>query len=107
MAKIPIDEQETVIILGRDSQIALISTTDTRHMNKFDKLVKNNPSEWRLHGASYSGWDMVEKEYECPINLISFRKATKTISEEQKEAAANRMRQYHAEKKGDGDEQTR
>lgn len=104
MAKIPIDEQETIIILGRDSQIALISTTDTRHMNKFDKLVKNNPAEWRLHGDYTSNGDVVEKEYECPINLISFRKATKTISDEQKEAAAERMRRYHADKKGgDGD----
>ena len=103
MAKIPIDEQETIIILGRDSQIALISTTDTRHMNKFDKLVKNNPAEWRLHGDYICGGDVVEKEYECPINLISFRKATKIISDEQKEAAAERMRQYHAEKKGDSD----
>ena len=104
--KIQIDEQETIIRIGRVDDVAEISTTDTRYMTKLDKLVKNNPEEWKFVDQATLNGDVVEKFYECPVNLISFRakKTTRTMTEEQKEAAAQRMKEYHASKEKLNDE---
>lgn len=82
------DEQETIIRIERTSKTVKICTTDSRYMTKFDKLVKNNPDEWKFTDQEICQGDVVEKFYECPVNLISFRSKTGTgreLTEEQKQ----------------------
>ena len=82
------DEQETIIRIERTSKTVKICTTDSRYMTKFDKLVKSNPDEWKFIDQETCQGDVVEKFYECPVNLISFRAKTgkgRELTEEQKQ----------------------
>ena len=97
------DEQETIIRIERTSKTVKICTTDSRYMTKFDKLVKNNPDEWKFTDQETCQGDVVEKFYECPVNLISFRGKTGTgreLTEEQKKASAERLRRYRESQNG-------
>ena len=71
-----IAEQETIVNFQRGDKRATVYTSDTRFMNKFDKLVQRNGSEWKLEKVSKVRGEIVAKEYSCPINLISFRLKT-------------------------------
>jgi hypothetical protein len=97
------EEMETIIRIGRMNDKAVISTTDSVHMTKLDKLVKINPDEWKFTGQETCQGDVVEKFYECPVNLISFRTKTATgreMTEEQKKASAERLRRYRESQDG-------
>lgn len=89
----PIEEQETIIRIDRVSDTAEIYTSDTRYMNKFDKLVESSP-EWEFEQQTYCEGDVVGKFYKCPVNFISFRTKTvkKDLTDEQRAALADRAK---------------
>ena len=90
---ISLDEMETIIRIGRTDDKAVISTTDTTYFTKLDRLVKESP-EWTCTGVQTENSKAVEKSYECPKKLISFRskKVTREISDEQRRMAAERAK---------------
>lgn len=93
---IPTYEQETVIRYGRGEDFVTVHTTDTTTMTKLDKLSENPESDWTLSETWSSDGDVVEKMYKAPKSLISFRtaKVTRTLTEEQRQASAERLRGY-------------
>lgn len=91
-------EQDTVIQFSRDSETAIIWTSDRTVMTKLDKLVKDGKNKlWRLKEESrLLDGELASKTYETKKRLISFRAniAKRELTDEQKRAAAERMRSY-------------
>ena len=90
-AGLPISEQETVITIDRETRRACIYTSDTRFINKLDKLYERR----RVH-RNADGITAVE--YEVPEKYISFRKGVvrQELSEEQRAARSERMKKWRA-----------
>lgn len=90
---IPVNEQETVIQISRDSNEAHIWTSDTTMMTKLDSFCSESDS-WRLTSTGIINGEIVNKEYVSDKALISFRKnrnKTTPLTEEQKEELRNRL----------------
>lgn len=87
---VPLFEQETVINIMRDENIAHICTSDSTMITKLEHRCEANPEEWKKVDE-YPEY----KFYECPKSFISFRskKVTRELSDEQKAKMAERMRQ--------------
>ena len=90
-AGLPTAEQECVITIDRDTRCARIYASDTRYINKLDKIYKRV----RIH-QNCDGVTAVE--YEVPEKLISFRsKISKpNFSEEHRRALAERAKKLKA-----------
>lgn len=95
-----LEEQETIINISRTNDIASIYTSDTRYMTKLDRLVKNNPDEWKCTGQEKQEEDVVAKYYECPAKYTSFRSRTvkRELTEEQKEVLRERMKKMQSDR---------
>lgn len=93
-------EQETVINFERDSDVCTVWTSDTTMMTKLDKLTKNN-DDWKLIEVNMTKGEVVSKRYFTNKSLISFRghKVSREMTEEQRQAAADRFREMHKKKK--------
>lgn len=90
-----IAEQETHISWMRDEDFAKIYASDSTTITRLDKLCKISPDMYKLVTQTPVG-----KSYICmDKSLISFRAKKRELSEEQKEAAGERMRQYQASRK--------
>lgn len=90
-AGLPAAEQECVITIDRDTRCARIYASDTRYINKLDKIYKRV----RIH-QNCDGITAVE--YEVPEKMISFRsKISKpNFSEEHRKALAERAKKLKA-----------
>lgn len=99
---VPVNEQETVITFSRDSNEATIYTSDTTVMTKLDNLCDSS-DEWELTGtdrAKLTG-DVLAKNYRVKNkSLVSFRtrKTKREMTDEQREAAAERLRKARGKK---------
>ncbi len=92
---VSISEQEVNINFMRDEDFATIYTSDTTYMTKLDKLCKASPDMYSLISDTGRG-----KTYRVEDKtLISFRAKKRELSEEQKIAAGERMRQYQASRR--------
>ena len=88
-------EQEVHISWMRDEDFAKIYASDSTAITRLDKLCRTSPDMYKLVGETPVG-----KSYICTDKgLISFRAKKRELSEEQKEAAGERMRQYQASRK--------
>lgn len=109
---LPVFEQETTVNFYRDSDICTVYTSDSTVMTKLDKLVKNPKApHWKLKGehrlqsrdldGTINSGEIVGKTYETHKRLISFRAdiSTRELTEEQKEAAAERMKEWQERKR--------
>lgn len=95
---IPVNEQETVIQISRDSNEAHIWTSDTTMMTKLDSFCSVSDS-WRLTSTGTINGEVVNKEYVADKALISFRKnrnKTAPLSEERKEELRDRLAKARA-----------
>lgn len=112
LSGIPLDEQETVIQSSRNSDVAYITTTDSTVLTKIKHKVHNplhdDPcTDWILYDVSFRSdrarpFDVTSLTFACPKKLaISFRNKTERaeMSEERREAARERFRQFHADKR--------
>jgi hypothetical protein len=97
---VPVNEQETTITFSRDSDKAVIWTSDTTVMTKLDKFSESKDSpDWKCtHVSKIMGTDEIaDKEYEVKKRLISFRSAVpaaREMTDEERAAAAERFRKY-------------
>lgn len=90
-----IAEQEVNISWMRDEDFAKIYASDSTTITRLDKLCKTSPDMYKLANETPVG-----KSYICmDKTLISFRTKKRELSNEQKEAAGERMRQYQASRK--------
>ncbi len=96
---IPLNEQETVIQISRDSNEAHIWTSDTTVMTKLDNLCSASDS-WRLTSTGTINEEVVNKEYVSDKALISFRKnrnKTAPLTDEQKDELRERLARVRAQ----------
>ena len=78
-----LEEQEVHVSFGRLDDRAYIYTSDTRYINKFNKIVEKPDSEWKLEDVTRKkNGSPVGVTYSCPINLISFRTKSKKHTDE-------------------------
>ena len=92
---IPVNEQETTINFSRDSKEVSIWTNDRTMMTKLDKMVEKS-SHYTLKETGRIQGMVADKEYILDDkSLLSFRsdKVSRVLTEEQKEEAAERMRE--------------
>ncbi len=84
-----IEEQEVCINAMRDEDFATAYCSDRTWMTKFDKLVEKSPDLFEVVAETDYG-----KTYKFPKRLISIRSSivTREMTEEQKQLAAERMR---------------
>ena len=96
---IPLNEQETVIQISRDSNEAHIWTSDTTVETKLDNLCSTSDS-WRLTSTGTINGEVVNKEYVSDKALISFRKnrnKTTPLTDEQKDELRDRLAKVRAQ----------
>lgn len=98
-----VSEQETTISFYRDSDECFIFTSDSTMMTRLDKLAKNaDSSDWKcIQEMKLQGSDeVIGKKYVTNKGLISFRqkKTERTMTDEQRQAAAERLKAARKEK---------
>lgn len=88
-------ETETTIRWDAEDRTAYIWTNDPSTIRKMDKLVEEDPDNYcRLSVRAYREGEK-HCTYSVPVKLITFRKQRQyTMSEEQKRAAADRLRNF-------------
>ena len=92
---LPIAEQEVHVSWMRDENFAKIYASDSTTITRLDNLCKTAPDMYKLVNET-----SVSKSYICmDKTLISFRSKKRELTEEQKEAAGERMKKLHANKK--------
>ena len=92
---IPVNEQETVINFTRDSDKATIYTTDTTMRSKLHNLSMKNGKDWVLlrQDTDCIDHDVISETYQCPKKLISLRALSRTLTEEQRQAAIENIKE--------------
>ncbi len=89
---IPLEERETSIGWSRLDDDATIYTTDETVMTRLEKLVAENPKEWRVKELHTVEGKLVGKTYICPVKLVSFRGKSIRLSAEEKQRRAELLR---------------
>lgn len=86
-AGLPVNEQETVITIDRETRRATIYTSDTRYINKLDKRYERT----REH---INNGKIAAVEYDVDEKLISFRSGIvkQNLTEEQRQKIAARLK---------------
>ena len=95
------DEQETVIIFGRNGDMASVETTDSTVLTKLKKCADTSPDEWVLTNVTTSQDESDPMKitsicFKCPKKLISLRSkstAPRELTEEERAGIAERMKQ--------------
>lgn len=83
-----------------DSNICHCTSLNKSWTTKLDKLCKQFPKEFKMVNEIIFDGVVEGKEYEFPKNLITIRTPKKReVSEEQKQAARERMKKMKAEEK--------
>ena len=92
-AGLPCNEQETVICIDRETRAARIYTSDTRLINKLDKLYERKKVHRNEDGVT-------AVECEVPEKYISFRKGIvrQQLTDEQKRIRSERMKKLRERK---------
>lgn len=98
------DEQETVIVFGRNNDTASVETTDSTVLTKLKKYATTNPNEWVLTNVTTSQNESDPMRitsicFECPKKLVSLRSkstAPRELTEDERAEIAERMRNVRA-----------
>ena len=98
------DEQETVIVFGRNGDVATVETTDSTVLTKLKRYAVTNPDEWVLTNVTTSPNESDPTKitsicFKCSKKLISLRsKSTspRELTEEERAEIAERMRNIRA-----------
>ena len=90
-----IQEQEICINVMRDEEFATAYCSDRTWITKFDKLVEKSPNLFEVIAETDYG-----KTYKFPKRLISIRSSivTREMTDEQKQLAADRLRNAREQK---------
>lgn len=91
-----IQEQEICINAMRDEEFATVYCSDSTWITKFDKLVEKSPNLFEVIAETDYG-----KTYKFPKRLISIRSSivTREMTDEQKQLAADRLRNARERKR--------
>ena len=91
-----IQEQEVCINAMRDEEFATAYCSDRTWITKFDKLVEKSPNLFEVIAETDYG-----KTYKFPKRLISIRSSivTREMTDEQKQLAADRLRNAREQKR--------
>ena len=98
------DEQETVIIFGRNGDMASVETTDSTVLTKLKKCADTSPDEWVLTNVTTSPFESDPTKitsicFKCPKKLVSLRlksAAQRELTDEERAEIAERMRNVRA-----------
>ena len=97
-----LSEQETSINYNREEKTVDVWTSDRTVMTKLDRLCETAPENYRcIDIAKTKDGELISKLYTiADKSLLSFRskKVKANLSEEQKQANAERLRQARAQK---------
>ena len=90
-----VEEQEIHINAMRDEKFATAYCSDRTWITRFDRLVEKSPDLYKVVAETEYG-----KTYQFPKRLISMRSSivTREMTEEQKELAAERLRNARQQK---------
>ena len=90
-------EQETIIRFSAAEDTAELYTADPVWIRKMDKLAARNPEQFKPGRMEKCQGKVIAKRYTFPKRFISIRTKDKvsTITEEQRQAAAERMKTLH------------
>lgn len=99
------EEQETVIVIPREGTVR-VTTTNATMLTKLKRVLSSEATAWRLvdvcvpRNAS-DDYHVTEVSVESDEDLITIRQAKvrATISDEQREQAAARMKAWHESRK--------
>lgn len=91
-----IQEQEVCINAMRDEEFATAYCSDRTWITKFDKIVEKSPDLFEVIAETDYG-----KTYKFPKRLISIRSSivTREMTDEQKQLAADRLRNAREQKR--------
>ena len=83
------DERETIIRWDESGNECIIYTCNKTLIARLDRYCKHNPKQWELYDS-----DDTSKSYKTTKKLITIREKSQrsTMTEEQKQAAAERLR---------------
>ena len=87
---VPVSEQETHILIMRDEPFARIYSSDTRMLNKLQKLCKNSPDMWQMEKEDEISGSFICKDKK----LVSLRshKIKRNLTDEQRQELAERLK---------------
>ena len=96
---VALNEQETVIQISRDEDVAHIWTSDTMMMTKLDHRVEDS-EEWTCEEVQKIDGEVFAKTYVCPKKFISFRgkKRTLEMTDERKKALMENLKKANTRK---------
>ena len=84
-------ERESVITFNSAEENADIYASDPVWIRKFDKLVEQNPEQFKMiEEFKYEG-DVIAKRYLFPKRFLTIRTKDITLSDEQKAERAKRL----------------
>lgn len=100
------DEQETVIIFGRNGDMASVETTDSTVLTKLKKCADTSPNEWVLTNVTTSPNESDPTKitsicFKCPKKLVSLRLKSavpRELTDEERAEIAERMRSIRRNK---------
>lgn len=95
-----IEEQETIILLRRDSDIASVETTDPTEFTDLRKKTLNG--EWVLTNVEHSADEtdplrIVAATFEADKRLVNYRTRRPALSDERRAALSEQIRQMKKE----------
>lgn len=90
-------EQEVVITFNAGEDFAELYTADPVYIRKMDKLVQQNPEQFKEIRQEKLEGKVVAKRYTLPKRFVTVRSKDKvsTMTEEQKRQAGERLKAMH------------
>lgn len=91
-------EQEVVINFNAEDDEATLYSANPVWIRKMDKLVEQNPDQFKMYRQEKLRGEVVSKAYKFPKEFITIRskKRSGSLNAEQRKAASERMKQLHA-----------
>ncbi len=95
-----LSEQETTINYNREEKGMDVWTADRTVMTKLDRLCETAPENYKCIDTAYDrDGNLISKQYKvADKSLLTFRQRKKTVTEEQRQMASDRMRAWQAQK---------
>ncbi|MDO4943129.1 MAG: hypothetical protein Q4E73_09895 [Lachnospiraceae bacterium] len=87
-------EQETIVNFNAEEDTAELYTADPVWIRKMDKLIKQNPEQFKRGKSEQYEGKVIAKRYIFPKRFVTIRSKDieRKMTEEQKRAAAERMK---------------
>ena len=94
-----IDEAETTFIIERNSDIVKVWSSDNTYITKLKRCMRQNPDEFKcFEGSRDQDNYMTGYFFEFPKKRVSIRSKQRTLSDEQKAQATQRLKKARATK---------